>query len=289
MQYNFCPHCGNKVPVGSAFCPTCGYHLIGNADTRVHPQQKQSQPQFQNVNLDGGNHINAKTVRRPLNRSFADTGVSGFLKQMYGWLFMSLLIAGVCAYIGSSFAILMNPWIMIGLCVLGYIPMIMTYKNAMVNPSKAIGSLMAFAVIDGFSLSSIFVIYTGQNLAAAFISSSAIFGVMSVIGITTHHSLAKLGTQLFGAVIALLIAMIINIFLRSPAVAMFLSLAGVIIFSVLSIYDTHTAVQLYQRYRDSRATTAKGIAIMGALSLYIDFENLFIFILNIISAFSDNN
>ena len=287
MQYNFCPKCGNKVPANSAFCPTCGYRLIDNADNQT--QQEQAQPQFQNMNINDNYNVNAQTVHQPLNRSFADTGVNGFLKQMYGWLFMSLLIAGVCAYIGSSFAILMNPWVMIGLCILGYIPMIMTYKNAMVNPSKAIGSLIVFAVIDGFSLSSIFVIYTGQNLAAAFISSSAIFGIMSLIGITTHRDLAKLGTQLFGATIALLVAMIINIFLRSPAIAMFLSLGGVVIFSGLSIYDTHTAIKLYNHYRDNDTTTAKGIAIMGALSLYIDFENLFIFILDIISDFTNNN
>ena len=142
---------------------------------------------------------------------------------------------------------------------------------------------MVYAVITGAVISSYAFVYTGAAMAQAFVSSAAVFLTMSVIGLTTKRDLSRIGTQATAALIGLIVAMVINLFLRSPMISLIFSFIAVIIFSVLTAWDTQKMQKLYLQYGDQVSVT--GLAVTGALQLYLDFVNLFLQLLQIIGIF----
>jgi FtsH-binding integral membrane protein len=137
----------------------------------------------------------------------------------------------------------------------------------------------AFAVVMGLSLSSIFAVYTDASIAKVFFITAATFGAMSLYGYTTKRDLTGMGTFLMMGLIGLVIAMIVNIFLQSSALDFAISAIGVLIFVGLTAYDTQKIKESYSTAFGSEYL-AKG-AIMGALSLYLDFINLFLMLLRL--------
>ena len=137
-----------------------------------------------------------------------------------------------------------------------------------------------FAVINGVTLSSIFVIYTMASIAQTFFICSATFGVMAVYGYTTKRDLSSMGKLLFMALIGLIIATVVNIFMRSSGLDMAISYIGVLVFVGLTAWDTQK-IKLMLANAEDMGESAQKIALIGALSLYLDFINLFIYLLRI--------
>jgi FtsH-binding integral membrane protein len=136
----------------------------------------------------------------------------------------------------------------------------------------------AFATLMGLSLSSIFLVYTGGSIATTFFATAAAFAGLSLWGYTTRKTLSGMGSFLIMGVVGLLVAMIINLFLQSPAFHYAISFIGVLIFAGLTAYDTQ---RLKNEYQYLRGTEFAGKAVIhGALSLYLDFINMFQFLLS---------
>ncbi|NVJ97688.1 MAG: Bax inhibitor-1/YccA family protein [Alphaproteobacteria bacterium] len=136
----------------------------------------------------------------------------------------------------------------------------------------------AFATVMGLSLASIFLVYTGESVARTFFITAASFGALSLYGYTTKKDLSGMGTFLFMGLIGLIIASIVNIFMASSMMQFVISVVGVLIFAGLTAYDTQRIKQSYYMMATGEAV-AKG-AIMGAVSLYLDFVNLFMYLLS---------
>ena len=148
--------------------------------------------------------------------------------------------------------------------------------------SLATATLMfvAYSVINGALLSSIFIIYTASSITSVFFITAATFAVMALIGYTTKTDLTSVGKLLFMALIGLVIATIVNMFIGSSTMTMICSYVGVLIFVGLTAYDSQKIKQMLQQAPDAGEASQK-LALLGALSLYLDFINLFIYLLRI--------
>ena len=139
---------------------------------------------------------------------------------------------------------------------------------------------VAYSVINGALLSSIFVIYTMSSIASVFFITAATFGAMALYGYTTKTDLTSVGKILFMALIGLVIATIVNLFLGSSMMTMIISYIGVLVFVGLTAYDSQKIKQMLLQAPDAGETSQK-LALLGALTLYLDFINLFIYLLRI--------
>jgi hypothetical protein len=151
-----------------------------------------------------------------------------------------------------------------------------------IEASTATGLFLLYAAINGLTLSFIFLVYTGTSIAQVFFICAATFVACSIYGMTTRRDLTSWGNFLFMGLIGIIIASVVNIFMKSPAMQMIISYIGVLVFVGLTAYDT-------QKLKNMALTQPEGLeagvvrkgAIMGALSLYLDFINLFIMLLHI--------
>jgi len=155
----------------------------------------------------------------------------------------------------------------------------MGYKK--LSASAMLVLFLAFATLMGVSLSTIFVTYSMGDVSTAFFSASSVFAVMAVVGYTTTTDLTKLGNILYMGLIAILIAMVINFFMQSSMMSYVISVIGVIIFTGLTAYDVQKLKRIGEGSEIGTASTKKR-AIYGALDLYLDFINLFLFLLRLI-------
>ncbi|MGF7436378.1 Bax inhibitor-1/YccA family protein [Lentilactobacillus senioris] len=218
-----------------------------------------------------------------------NAGLNQFLTKMYGWMSIAVLVSAATAYyfgnVLSPLVLVQNQWVMWGSLILWFVmPMIISVQ-AMKRPTLSFVILMVYAVVSGVFFSSIFITYTGTSIAAAFLSSSAIFISMTAYGLITKRSLARWGAQASAALIALIIAMLINIFLKSSLISFVFSIIAVIIFTILTAYDTQRIKNMYNQYGNQ--VSQNGLAVYGALQLYLDFVNLFLQLLSIFG-YGDN-
>jgi FtsH-binding integral membrane protein len=140
---------------------------------------------------------------------------------------------------------------------------------------------IVYSVINGALLSVIFLVYTMSSIGMVFFITAATFGVMALIGYTTKTDLSKLGSILFMALIGLIIATVVNMFVHSSGLMMIISYVGVLIFVGLTAYDTQK-IKLMLNEQSSADESAQKLALLGALSLYLDFVNIFIYLLRIL-------
>jgi FtsH-binding integral membrane protein len=147
------------------------------------------------------------------------------------------------------------------------------------SPATALMLFMLYAALLGLMLSSIFLVYTGTSITRVFFISAAAFGGLSLWGYTTQRDLSPMGTFLMMGLIGLIIAMVVNIFLKSSGLDFVISGAGVLIFAGLTAWDTQKIKEMYDANDDGTVTGRK--SVMGALTLYLDFINLFLFLLRI--------
>ena len=224
--------------------------------------------------------VNAATVGVP--RAARDAGLRSYMLSVYNYMATGELLTGIVALLfatsGLAAQVLVTPlrWLII-LAPLGFV-MAMNFGLNRMKTSTLQALFWAFAVSMGLSMSSIFLVYTGVSIAQTFFAVAAGFAGLSLYGYTTKRDLSGLGTFLIMGVVGLLVAMLINLFLQSAAMMMAISAIGVLLFAGLTAYDTQKIKSMYAYVAGSDMVGK--VVIMGALNLYLDFVNMFMFLLS---------
>ena len=210
--------------------------------------------------------------------------VHSFMYSVYGWMACALLISAVTAYyVAATPAIFAwiygNTLILITLFIvqIGLVIGLSLFLPRM-TLITALVMFLLYAGLLGVTLSVIFHIYTTASIFATFITSAGMFGAMATYGYLTRTDLTTVGSISIMILFGLIIGLVVNLFLRSATVDFLLSGVGVVIFSLLTAYDTQKIKQLGQRMLGEQETIQK-VAVLGALTLYLDFINLFLFLL----------
>lgn len=228
-------------------------------------------------------YINTSTQTRKASYDF---GLRKYLISVYQYMAIALTITAVIALgVASSeefmYAIHTTnlKWI-IAFAPLG---MVFYMSSRLMNMSQtaAQSCLMIFAGLMGLSLSAIFISFTGESIARVFFITASTFGAMSIYGHNTKKDLSSMGSFLMMGVIGLLISSVVNIFLKSSALYFISSVIGVLVFTLFTAYDTQRIKAIYYQTQGNEQVASK-LAIYGSLTLYMDFINLFIFLLQLI-------
>ncbi len=219
-----------------------------------------------------------------------DQGLRQYMLGVYNYMAFGLAITGLIAFLTAVIAHPeQNPelfyllygsplrWVIM-LAPLGMVFLI-SFRVGKMSLSATQASFWIFAALMGLSLSSIFLVFTGNSIARVFFITAASFGALSIYGYTTTRDLSGWGSFLFMGLIGIIIASVVNIFLASSAVQFAISVIGVLVFAGLTAYDTQQIKEMY--YEGDGAEVAGKKSIMGALRLYLDFINLFIMLLHL--------
>jgi uncharacterized protein len=224
-----------------------------------------------------------------------DAGLRAHMIRVYNYMAMGVALTGVVAWLTFNAAVVTNaagtitgltafgqaifggPAVL--LLVLGTFGLVMfiSFRIHALQPGTALGLFMLYAGLLGLMLSSVFLAYTGASVTRVFFISAASFGALSLYGYTTQRNLSAFGSFLFMGMIGLFIAMLVNMFLKSSGLDFVISAAGVLIFAGMTAWDTQRIKEMYDPMQDG--TVAGRQAVMGALQLYLDFLNLFLFLL----------
>ena len=227
----------------------------------------------------------------PTTRSVAQSGVTSavsvYMRQVYQWMTAGLALTTVVAYgVANSptirDAILGNSLVMI-LLIVAQFGMVIALSAAIhkMSAGTATGLFLLYSALTGAMLSSIFVIYPIASIANAFLVTTGTFLAMSVYGTVTKRDLTTMGNFLFMGLIGIIIAMVVNIFLKSTMMDFIISCLGVLIFTGLTAYDTQKLRRFGEAAPLDDGTAVRRGAIMGALTLYLDFINLFLMMLRL--------
>lgn len=228
----------------------------------------------------GNPGVNTATVGVP--RAARDAGLRSYMLSVYNYMTSGVLLTGIVAlgFASSGLAaqVLMTPlrWLII-LAPLAFV-MIMSAGMNRMSRGTLQALFWAFAVAMGLSLSSVFLVYTGMSIAQTFFAVAAGFAGLSLWGYTTKKDLSGMGTFFIMGVIGLFVAMLLNLFLHSAPLMLAISAIGVLLFAGLTAYDTQRIKSMYSYVAGSEVMGK--VVIMGALSLYLDFINMFMFLLS---------
>lgn len=222
-----------------------------------------------------------------------DVGLRSYMLQIFNLMSVALIVTGIMAFYASSEAF-MNLVISktahgVSLSLFGwliqlaplFIVFFLSYKIQSMSVQAARMTFWIYSVVMGLSLGLIFEQYTGESLARAFFVTAAAFGSMSIYGYTTKKDLTSFGSFLFMGLIGILIASLVNMFMQSSAIAFAVSVIGVLVFTGLTAYDVQKIKHMYVYSNRMDQDSAAKMAIYGALTLYLDFINLFIMMLRL--------
>jgi uncharacterized protein len=248
-----------------------------------------------------GRYAPAARARTGAAAGTMDQGLRAFMLGIYNNMALGLAVTGIVAYGVFSFAVAQDA--STAVAVLGSTPLTAfgaaIYTSALrwvimlaplafvfglsatvnrMQPSTARLVFLAFAAVMGLSMSAIFLVFTHQSIAQTFFVTAASFGALSLWGYTTKRDISAWGSFLFMGVIGLVVAMIVNIFLASSALQFAISAIGVVIFAGLTAYDTQRLKNTYDVVAGDQVAAGRA-SIIGALQLYLDFINLFMFLL----------
>jgi FtsH-binding integral membrane protein len=222
-----------------------------------------------------------------------DQGLRAYMIRVYNTMAGGVALTGVVAWLTYSMAVtetagrlVLTPFgqaiysgpasIVLFIGTLGLVFLI-SWRIDRLQPSTALGLFLVYAALLGLMLSSIFLTYTHTSITRVFFISAASFGGLSLYGYTTQRNLSAFGSFLTMGLIGLILAMLVNMFLGSPGLEFVISVVGVLIFAGMTAWDTQTIKEMYNPMEDGTLVGRK--AVMGALSLYLDFINLFLFLL----------
>jgi FtsH-binding integral membrane protein len=224
-----------------------------------------------------------------------DAGLRAYMLRVYNYMAAGVALTGVVAWLTFSAAVVTDAAgnitgltqfghaifsgplaIVLFLGTLGIV-FFMSFRISSLQPSTALGLFLLYAGLLGLMLSSVFLAYTGASITRTFFISAASFGALSLYGYTTQRDLSPVGSFLVMGLFGLILAMIVNIFLKSSGLDFAISAIGVLIFAGLTAWDTQRIKEMYDVSDDG--TIAGRKAVMGALTLYLDFINLFLFLL----------
>jgi len=208
------------------------------------------------------------------------------MRKVYVWMTLALVITGLTSYgvatsPGILTAIYQNQILFWGL-VIAEFALVFGVSAAINRISLSVATLMfiLYSVINGALLSYIFLVYTTSSIATVFFITAGTFAAMAFVGYTTKTDLTSMGKFLLMGLIGLIIATVVNLFIKSSGFTLILSYVGVLIFVGLTAYDSQKIKQMLLQASDASEASQK-IALLGALSLYLDFINLFIYLLRI--------
>ncbi len=229
------------------------------------------------------NQYNRSMANSQTMDTSVDAGLRAFMLGIYNNMSIGLVITGLVAFFSSQSQPLMQVvngtplrWVVM-LAPLGFV-IYLSARVMKMSPGAARAWFFAFAAVMGLSLSYIFLLYTGVSIAKVFFITAASFGALSLWGYTTRKNLSAMGSFMMMGLFGIIIAMVVNIFLKSAAMDFAISAIGVVIFAGLTAWDTQRLKHSYYEI-GADATMAGRVAVMGALSLYLDFLNLFLFLL----------
>jgi uncharacterized protein len=224
-----------------------------------------------------------------------DAGLRAYMIRIYNYMAAGVALTGVVAWLTYSQAVVTNaagqitgltPFgqaiyggpltIILFIGTLGLV-FFMSFRIQHLQPSTALGLFMLYAGLLGLMLSSVFLAYTGASITRTFFISAASFGALSLYGYSTQRDLSPIGSFLVMGLFGLILAMVVNIFLKSSGLEFAISAIGVLIFAGLTAWDTQKIKEMYDTNDDGTISGRK--AVMGALTLYLDFINLFLFLL----------
>ena len=221
----------------------------------------------------------------------SNAGLNSFFTKMYGYMSTAVAVSALTAFFGSFsptvIRFMSNP---IALFAVFGVQLVLAYSMSSLKSQRsplvsALG-LFVFAGLEGLLFSGIFIVYTAQNITSAFVSAFVMFAVLSFMGSTTKKDLSGIGRQARAALIAFIIVSLINLFLQSPMITYVFSFIGLVIFAGLTAWDTQRLRQMYLQMGSQ--VNVNNLALMGALQLYLDFINIFIFLLNIFTGAGGN-
>jgi FtsH-binding integral membrane protein len=227
----------------------------------------------------------------PMERTQTQILVNEFIRSVYNWMAIGLGLTGLMAYYVSNSESLMklifgNQLLFFGL-IIGELVLVFSLAGRAhkMQASTATGLFVLYAALNGVTLSAIFLIYTRSSITSTFFICAATFVACSIYGMTTKRDLTSLGGFLTMGLIGIIIASVVNLFIRSSGMSLVISYIGVLVFVGLTAYDTQKLknMALSQPEGLEAAVVRKG-AILGALSLYLDFINLFLMLLRILGA-----
>lgn len=223
-----------------------------------------------------------------LVKNYAKTASATLFRRVYLWMTLALTITGfVALYVARSYTflemILQNNLMFWGILI-AEVALVM-YLSARINRisfTTATLLFIAYAILNGVTLSTLFIIYTTSSIASTFFITAGTFGAMALIGSFTRKDLTKLGSICLMGVIGLIIASLVNLFLHSSMMTLIISYIGVLLFVGLTAYDAQKIKRLLSGAEIEVNDTTQKIALLGALTLYLDFINLFIYLLHIL-------
>ena len=217
----------------------------------------------------------------------AGDSTKAFMVNVFSWMFAALTITAVMSYLfGTNLSLIEMLRTETGMKPLGYVVMfapigfvlLMSFGFNKLSYSVLLILFIAYAIIMGISLSFIFLIYTSGSIYVTFGVSALMFGIMALVGYTTNTDLTRLGNILMMALVGMIIAGIVNFFMKSDTMSYIISFIGVIVFTGLTAYDVQKLKNIGSGAEYGTESTNK-LAIMGALNLYLDFINLFLSLL----------
>lgn len=212
-----------------------------------------------------------------------DEGLRQHMLRVYNYMALGLVITGIVAFIVGSTPALYVPifstplkWVVM-LAPLAFV-FFFSFRIQTMSASAAQITFWAFCAVMGLSLASIFLVFTKTSIAQTFFITAAMFGAISLYGYTTKRDLSKMGSFLMMGLFGIIIAGIVNIFLGSSALQFAISVIGIVVFVGLTAYDTQNIKEQYSENYDQESN--QKLAVFGALSLYLNFVNLFQLLLN---------
>ena len=218
-----------------------------------------------------------------------DEGLRAYMIRVYNLMALGLGITGLAAWGAFNFAVADGQLTAFGqliyasafrwVVILAPLALVffLSFRIHKMSVSAAQTTFWAYSALVGLSLSTIFLVYTGESIVRTFFITAASFGALSLWGYTTKRDLSGMGSFLFMGLIGIILASLVNLFLGSSALQFAISVIGVLVFAGLTAYDTQQIKEMY--YEGDGALVAGRKAIMGALRLYLDFINLFMFLL----------
>lgn len=236
-----------------------------------------------------------QSARSAMSTADQVSATTSFINRVYGWMSGGLVVTGIIAYlIGTDPAMIQklieNPGLLWG-AIIGEFVLVIAIGAGINKMSSAVatGCFLLYSALTGVVLSFIFLRYSMESIATTFFVTSMTFGAMSVYGYVTKRDLTSIGNLCLMALIGIIIASIVNIFIGSSALYWGVTYLGILIFVGLTAYDTQKIKEMSMALGDELSTseTGKKQAILGALALYLDFINLFLLLLRIFGGSRD--
>lgn len=218
----------------------------------------------------------------------ARSGLQTYMAQVYGWMTVGLLLTAFIAWYAANSSAFMellytNRIFFFGL-VIAQLAVVFVLSGLVNRLSAGVMTtlFMLYSVLTGLTLSSIFIIYTASSIASTFVVTGGMFGAMSLWGYTTKRDLSGWGNMLFMALIGIILASLVNFWLKSEALMWAVTYIGVVVFVGLTAYDTQKLKNIGEQIDVRDSSNLRKYSILGALTLYLDFINLFLMLLRIL-------